>query len=110
MAASPSKQLATVVSTQADQYGKSSKAALAKLMSVWHDLEVPHGEQVRELEDITERAHSVWDQAVQEGEAQRQQLRRQIQELLSEIADTKEQLGDDLIRHGIEAELSSVQV
>lgn len=66
--------------------------------------------QVAELEDITARAHNVWTQAADDAELRCQQIRQEIEAALKEIAVTKQQLGDELLKQGVDAEVSVMQV
>jgi hypothetical protein len=62
------------------------------------------------LEDIISRAHLVWEEAVAAAEAKQQRLRGEVEEALREIAGLKEELGDDVMRRGAQAELDQLKV
>lgn len=74
------------------------------------DIELPQAQQVAVLEDVISRAHLVWEEAVASAEATQQRLRGEVEAALREIAAIKEELGDDVMRRGAQAELDQLKV
>ncbi|KIZ07743.1 hypothetical protein MNEG_0212 [Monoraphidium neglectum] len=109
----PPSPLATphinLVRAAAEAYAQSSRSSLVRLQEVWQDIELPQAQQVAVLEDIISRAHLVWEEAVAAAEAKQQRLRGEVEEALREIAGIKEELGDDVMRRGAQAELDQLK-
>ncbi|KAI8473021.1 MAG: hypothetical protein J3K34DRAFT_457577 [Monoraphidium minutum] len=107
---SPSAALphADLVRGAAEAYACSSRSSLVRLQEVWQDIELPQEQQVAVLEDVISRAHAVWADAVAAAEGTQQRLRAEVEAALREIAGIKEELGDDVMRRGAEAELGQL--
>lgn len=100
----------TSLRPNAQAYARNSKNSLKRLQEVWQDIELPQAQQVAVLEDVISRAHLVWEEAVATAEATQQRLRGEVEAALREIAGIKEELGDDVMRRGAEAELHHLKV
>ena len=61
---------------------------------IWRDLEVSETAQKQQLDEITERALTVWNTAVEHAEQHKQTVRARIDEAAREICKIAEQLGE----------------
>lgn len=92
-----------------DVYSRASRTCAQQLATIYADLELDGDAQRAELDEICGRATNVWNAAVEDATARRNELRQQVEDALKEVQKIKQQLGDDAIQAEIESELAQLQ-
>ncbi len=94
-----SQALDLFITRHLESYATSVRVAVAKLESVWDQLDIIPTDQVKAVEDAATTASRAWSARVELAEAQRQQMRDAVEAALHDIADIKRQLGDEGSSH-----------